>query len=171
MKTTTRTSPELIASFWPVVLRIAGKLAKRMKGYWTQEELASFGFDGIIGGLRTYNSSYGRSLEDHVARRIKGAILDGISIKRWHFIRRGDMLSNQNVTSIDLTTRRVDINDDLDFILSSLSTRREWIMRAYYIDGWSQERIGRALGISASAVSQHLRHTLSWLRKSHMRGK
>lgn len=148
-------------------MRIARKMAQRMRGYWTEEELASFGFEGILGGLRTYDPSYGRQLEDHVARRIKGAMLDGISQKGWHFLPRAARKPATPITARDVTTASTDARDHANAILDGLSDRHAWIVSAYYLEGWSQERIGRMLGISASAVSQSLKTAMRNLRKNH----
>lgn len=164
-------APELVATFWPVALRIANSMARRMKGYWSQEELASFGYDGIIGGLRTYDPSYGRSLEDHIARRIKGAMLDGMSIKRWHFIPRSARMADCFISDSDIATRQAEQDDDIDAALACLSRKQSWIIRAYYLKGWSQERIGKALGISASAVSQNLKRSLRYIREACAQSK
>lgn len=160
-------TPEAVEQLWPVIWRIAKAMARRARGYWTQEELASFGYDGAVGGLRTYNSAYGRSLEDHCARRIKGAMLDGMSVKGWHFIPRAARKPATRTTPRDVTTASIDARDHANAILDGLSERHAWILGAYYLDGWTQEQIGRVLGISGSAVSQSMKTALRRLRRAH----
>lgn len=160
-------TPEAVEQLWPVIWRIAGSMSRRARGYWTQEELASFGYDGAVGGLRTYNPAYGRSLEDHCARRIKGAMLDGMSIKSWHFLPRSARKANKAATPRDVTTATIDARDEAHALLDSLPTRHAWILGVYFLDGWSQERIGKMLGVSGSAVSQSMKTALRNLRKAH----
>ena len=160
-------TPEAVTALWPVIWRIAGSISRRMRGYWSQEELASWGYTGALGGLRTYNPAYGRSLEDHCARRIKGAMLDGASVKGWHFLPRGPRKALQRATDREATTWAVDQRDTVERVLRCLSPRHEWMLRAYYLDGWSHERIGRALGISGSAVSKSMRTALRYVRDAH----
>lgn len=159
-------TPEAVEQLWPLIWRIAGSMARRARGYWSQEELASFGYDGAVGGLRTYNPAFGRSLEDHCARRIKGAMLDGMSLKRWHFLPRVARKANKATTPRDVTTASIDARDHANAILDGLSERHAWILGAYYLDGWTQAQIGRVLGVSASAVCHCLTTTLRRLRRN-----
>lgn len=158
---------EAVEALWPVIWRIAGSMARRSRGYWSQEELASFGYTGAVGGLRTYDPAFGHSLEDHCARRIKGAMLDHMAIKGWHFLPRGPKEALRRATEPDATTRPVDEEDAVDGLLRCLPARHEWMVRCYYVHGWTMAEIGRALGICESSVSQYLRRARRYVRDAH----
>ncbi len=97
----------------------------------------------------------------------KGAMLDGMSVKGWHFIPRAARKPATPTTPRDVTTASIDARDHANAILDGLSERHAWILGAYYLDGWTQEQIGRVLGISGSAVSQSMKTALRRLRRAH----
>lgn len=149
---------------WPMVCRIAAKLAKKMHGYWSAEELASFGYDGLADACRRYDPQKGPWVP-YAALRIRGAILDAISVKGWHYLERDeDVAMNQipNPCSLNLTELRDEIRSALGFA----KPRSRRFIQQYYIQGLELSEVGKLNGITASAVCHALTRSMNHLRKT-----
>ena len=138
---------------WPMVCSIAEAMARKMRGYWRAEELASFGFDGLRSALRCYDPSRG-PWKPYARLRIKGAILDGISDHRWHFSPPSSPGMLRSL--VDPIKDRVADQDEARAILRRVAPRVRRCLTEYYIHGLDLRTIGRRLGVTESAIGHAL---------------
>ncbi|MEY4535632.1 MAG: hypothetical protein RLZZ246_1950 [Planctomycetota bacterium] len=151
-----------LAAHWPLVLRIADKLAGKMRGYWRAEELASFGFDGLRDAAHRFDPQRG-SFEHYAAVRIRGAILDAVSRRSWHYLTatRGAALR-----AVPARSERLEERDEARAVLRQVGPRTRRYLELYYLQGWTLEEIGRLAGVSGSAVSHAMARARRRLQKA-----
>ena len=138
---------------WPLVCSVAGSMARRMRGYWSAEELASFGFDGLRAALRAYDPRRG-PWRPYARLRIRGAILDGISDHRWHFSPPCSPATLRSL--VDPARDRLADQDEARAILRLVAPRLRRCLAEYYLHGLDMRTIGRRQGITESAISKTL---------------
>ena len=144
---------------WPIVLSIAGKMARKSRGYWTTEELASFGYDGLADALRRFDPAKGNWI-GYAALRIRGAILDGMSLKAWHMLPRGAKMPVQ----ARCEPMQLDIEDQLRAAFLPLMPRTRRMLRLMYLDGLQGREVARLLNVSEALVSKRHKAALRLLR-------
>ena len=142
-----------------MVLNIAGKLARKTKGYWTEEELASFGYNGLADAIRKFDPAKGNWI-GYAALRIRGAILDGMSLKHWHSIARGRKMP----VSAKPMPLFLDTLDELRSLLLPLKPRTRLMLRLMYLDGLKSVEVAKLLGVSEALVSRQHKAALRLLR-------
>lgn len=150
---------------WPMVQRIADKMARSTKGYWTAEELASFGFDGLLDAMQKYDPAKGSWLA-YAKLRIRGAILDQMSVLCWHYLpvdRSTKIDWMQTPEMPDTVANR----DHVRSLLNEVSPLTRQVLVMYFLCGYDQEKIGNLTGVTASAVSHRMHRGLRYLRSLH----
>jgi RNA polymerase sigma factor (sigma-70 family) len=153
---------EDIIENWPMVQRIAAMMASKMGKYWSTEELASFGYDGLYDALSKYDASKGAWVA-YATIRIRGSILDGCSLKSWHHL---CTVSPEVFDDIGRNDREanLDIQDEATSILSIFSPRIRAFLQLRYIKGYDLAKIGSMWGVTPSAVSKAIKRALVTLR-------
>ncbi len=144
---------------WPMVLRIAGKIARKSRGYWSQEELASFGYDGLTDALRRFDPAKGCWI-GYAALRIRGAILDGMGLKHWHMLPRG----RARRVSVSIQSLPLEAEDELRAMLLPLKPSTRKILRLMYEQGLQGREVARLLRVSEASVSKRHKAALRLLR-------
>lgn len=153
---------EDIIENWPMVQRIAAKMAKKMRGYWLAEELASFGYDGLCDALVKYDPTKGPWVA-YAAIRIRGSILDGCSLKSWHHLRTKSPDCFNKIECSE-TVPSIDIEDESNNVLMIFSPRTRAFLQLKYMKGYDMAKIGSMWGVTPSAVSKAIKRALVTLR-------
>ena len=137
-----------VEDWWPWVWGVAKRVAKRHKR-WSAGELASWGYDGLVSGLRCYREQPGWSLKRYLGYRVSGAMADGLRQARWQLLPE----SKCSVASFEAPTR-----DDTHFheLVAYASPRLRPMLLAHYRDGRTLRDIGQQHGISEARVCQLL---------------
>ena len=68
----------LIEHYLDYVRNISYKVFKRMKGKVRQEDLMSFGVDGLMSAVERYDLDEGVKFETYAYQRIRGSMIDGL---------------------------------------------------------------------------------------------
>jgi RNA polymerase sigma factor FliA len=76
-------SSELVAAYYPLVQRIARRMAARLPSGIDVDELVSPGVIGLIEAVERYDPSRGIAFEPYAKHRIQGAILDALRAMDW----------------------------------------------------------------------------------------
>lgn len=147
-----------------MVCRIATKLAKRMRGYWSAEELASFGYDGLVDACRRYDPQKGPWVP-YAALRIRGAILDNIKVKKWHYLERDHNVALNKIPN-PCRPDPTELKDEIRSALGFAKPRSRWLIQNYYLQGLDLSEVGKLNGITASAVCRAMTRSMSHLRKT-----
>ena len=147
---------------WPLVLQVAERLRRRMRGYWTRDELASFGLDGLLDALDRYDPDKG-PWTPYARLRIRGAILDGISLHGWHFLDRDKDASVDRLLAPDQPDHVAD-REHARAILDLVGPLTRQALVMYYLCGYDQNKIGKLTGVSGSAISHRIAKALRYLR-------
>jgi len=113
---------KLIEKYYPLVRKIAKSLSEKLGRRLSEDELSSFGVDGLYVAIRKFDTSRGVKFESYASQRIRGAMLD-------------------EVRKIDTVPRSVRINNH-QFELTK--TRLESDMGYRVSDG----EVAEAMGIS-----------------------
>ena len=79
----TPTSDEVVASYAPLVKRIAYHLMSRLPPSVQADDLIQAGMIGLLEASRNYDASQGASFETYAGIRIRGAMLDEIRKGDW----------------------------------------------------------------------------------------
>lgn len=69
---------EVIANYFPLVRKIAIKIASKVPSDIVADDLVGYGSLGLIDAVDRYDSRLGVHLKNYAAYRIRGAILDGL---------------------------------------------------------------------------------------------
>lgn len=150
-----------LEEYWPLVRRIARRVHRRARR-WGEDELASFGLDGLMSALRRYDPKHGWSFPRYAAYRIHGSILDGMSMRRWKLLPESDF----DVRSLSCEPRTTEGLYDL---LKGLAERERYVLCLYYRDGWGLKAIGSSLGLTESATCVIAKKALAKIRARLLR--
>lgn len=77
---------KLIVHYLPLVKYLAGRLAMKLPGYISREDLEGYGVFGLMGAVQKYDPGKGASFETYAGRRIYGAMID--ELRRHGYIPR-----------------------------------------------------------------------------------
>ena len=156
---------DAVEQWWPMVQRIATKVARGTRGYWTPEELASFGYEGLLDALAKYNPDKGPWLA-YAKLRIRGAILDQMSVHRWHFLAVDREAVLDRLPAPDQPDQVAD-REAVRAILDDVGPLTRQVLVLYYLCGYDQAKIGDLLGVTPSAVCHRIQRGLRYLRALH----
>lgn len=133
-------------------------MARRHKR-WSVSELASWGYDGLVSGLRCYREQEGWPLKRYLGYRVSGAIADGLRQVRWQLL-------PESRTSVEKIA--VDHHDDLGFaeLVALARPRVRPMLVAYYRDGKSLKDLAREHKISEARVCQLLQEARAEIRQA-----
>ena len=153
---------EAVERNWPLVLQVAERLRRRMRGYWTRDELASFGLDGLLDALAKYDPDKG-PWTPYARLRIRGAILDGISLHGWHFLAADKGRTLARVPAPDQPDHVAD-KEQARAVLDLVGPLTRQALVMHYLCGYDQTKIGKLTGVSGSAISHRIAKALRYLR-------
>jgi RNA polymerase sigma factor FliA len=69
---------KLVEKYYPLVKKIAFSLAMKLNWHISDDELSSFGVDGLYIAIRRYDIDQGVKFEYYASLRIRGSMLDGL---------------------------------------------------------------------------------------------
>ena len=69
---------ELVEKYYPLVKKIAFSLANKLKWHVSDDELSSFGVEGLYTAIKRYDMTQGVKFEYYAKTRIRGSMLDGL---------------------------------------------------------------------------------------------
>ena len=142
--------------WWPWVWGVARRVGRRHKR-WTHGELASWGYDGLVSGLRRYREQPGWSLRRYLGYRVSGAMADGMRQARWQLLPE----STCNVESLPAPTHNDEGFEDL--VRHVRAALRPLVVR-YYRDGWTLKEVAREAGYTEARISQLLQEARAEVR-------
>lgn len=145
-----------VEDWWPFVLGVARKLSRRYRR-WSPEELASWGYDGLVSGLRCYRARPGWSLRRYLGYRIAGSIVDGMRQVRWQ------LLPESRCSVDELVACGEDWHGWAHLLAAARAPLRPLVI-AYYCDGLTLREISVARGISEARVCQLLAEARAEIR-------
>lgn len=153
---------------------LAHRLCARLPSCVDVEELESDAYLGLIQAAKAFDPSHGTLFRTYAARRITGAMLDGLREREAsRLVTRPRIHSldaivaaedGREVTFADLLPDdappvglELEMRDEAKFVLSHLprESRQQLIDR--YFHGMEQRQIAAKAGISASGVSQRFK--------------
>ncbi len=74
---------KLIVAYSPLVKYVASKLASGLPHYVEREDLAEYGFIGLIDAIQRYDPARNVKFETYAIPRIRGAIIDALRAQDW----------------------------------------------------------------------------------------
>lgn len=74
---------ELIVQYFPVVQRVANKMASELPPFIQKEDLESYGVFGLMDAIEKFELDRGLKFETYAVTRIRGAILDELRLQDW----------------------------------------------------------------------------------------
>jgi RNA polymerase sigma factor for flagellar operon FliA len=83
---------KLIEKYYPLVCKIARVMSEKIGRKLSEEELASFGVDGLYIAIRKFDEDRGVKFESYASPRIKGSMLD--EIRKLDIIPRSVRMNN-----------------------------------------------------------------------------
>ncbi len=151
---------------------IARRILRRLpRGHFLLGELRCAALEGLWQASRSFDPSRGLAFSTHARHRIRGAVLDWLRERdrfaRGHY-RKGDAAPQSVSLSDGAEGRalvyallddddppgsRLETADLADAVTRNLSWRERFILSRCYTDGWTQHRIGKALGVHEHYVS------------------
>lgn len=143
--------------WWPWVCGVAKRVAKRQKR-WSTGELASWGYDGLVSGLRCYREQPGWPLKRYLGYRVSGAMADGMRQARWQLLPE----SRCSVERLEVENRT-----DLDFMemVAMVRPRLRPLLIGYYRDGFSLKDLAKANNVSEARVCQLLQEARAEIKE------
>lgn len=78
-----RARDDLVLAYAPIVKYVAGRVASKLPPHVEAADLISDGFRGLLTAVERFEPFRGVSFERYAARRVNGAILDGMRASDW----------------------------------------------------------------------------------------
>ena len=175
---------KLVEDYMGFARAVCRQIAKTLPVYADADSLESDAMYGLLMAARTYDASRGASFENHAAKRIRGAILDGLGRRkrnckhcspeivsldqvvgrdgRGNPVTLGEMLpSRDEPVGAELERR-----ERMEAVLRPVGPRDARDLADHYFGGVSQKCIARREGVCESRVSRRLRSARLWIRES-----
>ena len=122
---------KLIEEYYPLVRKIAYKLAQKLNWKVSPDELSSFGVDGLFNAIGKFDVTQGVKFEHYATQRIHGSMID-------------------NIRKIDLVPRSVRLNStNFENVRSDLESKLGRLI--------TDDEVVAELGISMSEYNQNLK--------------
>lgn len=122
---------KLVEEYYPLVKKIAYKLAQKLNWKITPDELTSFGVDGLFIAIGKFDVTQGVKFEHYATQRIHGSMID-------------------NMRKIDLIPRSVRLNStNFEKTRSKLESQKGRLI--------TDDEVATELGISISDYNQNLK--------------
>jgi RNA polymerase sigma factor (sigma-70 family) len=157
----------------------ARSLARRMTAMLAmpvdRDALESDAMLGLLMAARCFDPDRGVAFSTYAAKRIRGAMLDGLCHRSGYGRDRGSgkprslpgRMAGADVREMPLAEltdlhreqvgTELERQDELGHLLGGLSAGQRRMVHQFYFEHLTQEQIGRLLGISASRVCQKLK--------------
>ena len=122
---------KLIEEYYPLVKKVAYRLAQKLNWRVSPEELTSFGVDGLFNAIGKFDVEHGVKFEHYASTRIHGSMID-------------------NMRKIDLIPRSVRLNsNNFEKVRSRLEAEEGRLI--------TDDEVAEELGISISEYNQNLK--------------
>lgn len=138
-----------VEDYWWLVLCVARRIGRRTKK-WTVDELASFGVTGLMSAVRCFDEKHGWSFKRYAAYRIHGAIVDGMTSRRWH-------LAPESEVEVESLGAEEWCSDAFEALVAQVGPKQKIVLRAYHQQGLELKAVGGLLGVSESRACQLLK--------------
>lgn len=168
---------ELIEQHLNFARALAHKLHQRLPGCVDVEELESDAYLGLLQTARSFDAGHGVLFRTYAARRINGAMLDGLRQRSGgrrkiplppvqsldaeiHGHGGGQprmALADLIADDSDPVGTEMELRDEAQFVMRRLDRSARTQLLDRHVEGLLQKDIGQKLGISASAVSQRMK--------------
>lgn len=186
----TEVRSQLVCHYLPLVKLVARSAGRRIHESY-RPDLISFGVIGLMDAIDKFDARVGVQFETYAARRIRGAMLDGMRASRW-FPRGAEHRASrriQEVVAVDFQTAQSPhgyplaetLSDRVESLpgdeaelaaehqevvraIDSLPQRERRVVLDYYFERRRLAVIGAEMGISESRVCQLHRRALQVLR-------
>jgi len=175
-----------VASFMPLVHKIASKVYRHTNGQAALEDLVSWGTMGLLEAMSRFEPSHGARLSTFAYYRIRGAMLDNIgkvaplSRKCYrqaraagdhHAIYRNDIETDHIVDQRSgLSPQDFAEQNQMESLLrdamETLSPEERHLVQSHYFAGETLAHAGKTLGISKSWACRSHANALRNLRRS-----
>ena len=166
----TRRRATEVASYAPLVNRIAMQIFRRVRGQVEFDDLVSWGTTGLLEAMNRYEPTREARLATFAYHRIRGAMLDGIGnvapLSRKGYrsaAARGDnhAIYYDDCETDDIVDPRgalspsdfaegVQLKEVLALAISNLPSQQQQLVRKHYFDDASHKEAGETNGISKS---------------------
>lgn len=162
------------------VQSLAHRMHAQNKTPATKEDLAHWGFLGLVDAGQRFRPEEGVEFTTFARRRVIGAMYDGMTAESYWSRRvyrdlRGQEAVTETVSDVEvvdhaLSPEKLAAQDEAlselrDAIQSSLKQREQQVVMLYFFHNVRMLEIGDVLGVSESRVSQLLTEALSKLRR------
>jgi len=122
---------KLVEEYYPLVKKIAYKLAEKLNWKVSPEELTSFGVDGLFNAIGKFDVNQGVKFEHYASSRIHGSMID-------------------NMRKIDLIPRSVRLNsNNFEKVRSKLEAEKGRLI--------TDDEVAEEMGITMSEYNQNLK--------------
>ena len=124
----------------------------------TVGELASWGYEGLVSGLRNYKPIDGWPLKRYLGYRVSGSMADGMRQVRWQLLPESEC---------SVERLPVEHRTDLDFMemVAMVRPRLRPLLIGYYRDGFSLKDLAKANNVSEARVCQLLQEARAEIKK------
>lgn len=146
-----------LEEWWPWVWGVAKRVARKHRR-WSAGELASWGYDGLVSGLRCYREQPGWPLKRYLGYRVAGAMVDGLRQTRWQLLPESECPVD-NLPGIQQD------NTDFDELVAMVRPRLRPLLVGYYRDGLTLKDLAKTHSISEARVCQLLQEAREEIKK------
>ncbi len=166
---------ELIQANIGFAHRQATKFKRRLPRCVDGQDLQSDAYLGLIEAAHGFDSQRGCPFRAFAARRIRGAMLDGIRLRNRIRRHHAPPVFHSLSSLVDLgggiklpleqmllanqppVGQRMELLDEAEQVLKELSPSERRALKDVHLLGYQQKQIAQRLGISQSAISQRMR--------------
>ena len=180
-----RNQDKLVEDYMGFARAVCRRFAKTLPSYADIDSLESDAMYGLLAAARTYDDSCGTSFKLYAAKRIRGAILDGLgrlkkrnkgrSLPKIFSLDRvvghddygepvtlGEMLPSKDGPACVELERR----ESVDAVLRSAGPRDARDLADHYVRGVARKNIAKRDGVCESRVSQRFRSARLRIREA-----
>ena len=165
------------ASDYDLIRRIARKLRRRLPPMVQVEDLINDGYFGLADAIRLFDPSRSECFERYAARRIRGAMLDGLRSRAWvpRLIKKPgepspgvELREVERPTAAESVCDSVDESDAMEWVRSLVTTlprQARRVLHLYYYEEHEMKEVAMILGVSEARVSQVRSRAIDKLKK------
>ena len=154
---------QLIETHMPLAEQIASIKRRTLPACVQLDELKSAAYMGLVDAANKYKEEVCDNFKVYAGIRITGAIQDYLRELGW-----GSRHNPQKVTTLaDEHQAKSEPTNELIFkITKGLTSQGGEVLKSYYVEGKTQEEIGREIGLKNSRICQILRKSHDQIRST-----
>jgi RNA polymerase sigma factor for flagellar operon FliA len=163
----------LDADHLALVTRVARNIHRRLPAKVELSDLINDGYLGLISAKANFDPSRETAFRFFAARRIRGAILDGLRQRNPlpRIRRQAETLPwiihlRDTPSPVAAFEEAVSLRNEIDALLLSLPDRIWFVLQLYYYEKFPMKQIGDYLGITEAGVSLICSRAVNRIRKS-----